>query len=299
MDAQSFLSTNRLVKKYKDYHAVDEITMTIDKGDIYGFIGRNGAGKTTFIRLLTGLIKESSGTICYSSKDNVKIGAVIEGPVCYPYLSAKDNLKYYAIQMNLKDKNRIHEVLEFVGLDYTGKKPFKDFSLGMKQRLGLAIAILNKPDFLILDEPINGLDPQGIVEIREMIQRLNTELGTTILISSHILTELSMLATRYGIINDGKLIKELTKVELESEYEQSIILETSDLQKSIDVLSESGYEVELDKQSIVLKEMKSAMPNVSKILFDKGIYLLNIHHKEKNLEDYYLDLVNGGTDYVE
>lgn len=295
---KKLLSTNHLVKTYKEYHAVNEVSMTINKGDIYGFIGQNGSGKTTFIRLLTQLIEKSSGNINYSSKDEIKIGAVIEGPVCYPYLSARDNLKYYAIQMNIKEKNRINEVLEFVGLEHTGRKPFKDFSLGMKQRLGLALAILNNPDFLILDEPVNGLDPQGIVEIRKIIQRLNTEFGTTVLISSHILSELSMLATRYGIINDGRLVKELTKSELEKECKQYIILETSDGKRTIDILTESGYEVKDDQNVITLKEMNSCMPKISKLLFDHNIYMLNFYHKEENLEDYYLDLINRGVSHV-
>lgn len=223
------LKTNNLVKKYKEYQAVNEVSMTISKGDIYGFIGKNGAGKTTFIRLVTRLIEKSSGTLSYNSKKHIKMGAVIEGPACYPYLSARDNLNYYAIQKNIKNKKRVDEVLEFVGLDQVdGKKLFKDYSLGMKQRLGIGLAILDHPEFLILDEPINGLDPQGIVEIREIIHRLNKEYGTTILISSHILTELSLVASRYGIINEGKLIKELTKDELESECGQYIVLKSSD-----------------------------------------------------------------------
>ncbi|AOV08928.1 ATP-binding cassette domain-containing protein [Sporosarcina ureilytica] len=292
------LSTSHLTKTYKDYRAVDEVSMTINKGDIYGFIGKNGAGKTTFIRLLTRLIEKGSGNIQYSTREEIKIGAVIEGPVCYPYLSAKDNLKYYAIQMNIKEKNRINEVLEFVGLANTGRKPFKDFSLGMKQRLGLALAILNNPEFLILDEPINGLDPQGIVEIREIILRLNQEFGTTVLISSHILSELSMLATRYGIINDGKLVKELTASELEQECQQHIVLETSDSQQTIDILTASGYKVRSEQNVITLKEKDSSMPKISKLLFDHGIYILRFYSEEENLEDYYLDLINRGAGHA-
>ncbi|MCZ2259986.1 ATP-binding cassette domain-containing protein [Sporosarcina sp. G11-34] len=292
------LSTNKLVKTYKDYHAVNEVSMTINKGDIYGFIGQNGSGKTTFIRLLTQLIEKNSGSINYVAKEQIKIGAVIEGPVCYPYLSARDNLKYYAIQMNINDKNRISEVLEFVGLEDTGKKPFSNFSLGMKQRLGLALAILDNPDFLILDEPVNGLDPQGIVEIRKIIQRLNTEFGTTVLISSHILTELSMLATRYGIINEGRLVKELTKSELEQECEHYIILETSDDKRTIDILTGLGYDVKKNQDVLTLKEENSTMPKISKLLFDQAIYMLNFYHKEENLEDYYLDLIDRGVSDV-
>ncbi|MFD2307305.1 ATP-binding cassette domain-containing protein [Enterococcus termitis] len=290
------LKTTNLVKKYKEYQAVNEVSMTINKGDIYGFIGRNGAGKTTFIRLVTRLIEKSSGTLAYNSKKNMKMGAVIEGPACYPYLSARDNLKYYAIQKNIKNKKRVDEVLEFVGLDQVdGKKLFKDYSLGMKQRLGIGLAILEQPEFLILDEPINGLDPQGIVEIREIIHRLNKEYGTTILISSHILTELSLVASRYGIINEGKLIKELTKDELEDECGQYIVLASSDNQQAKKILSDSQFNVESNGTELYIKTEKNQMEKVAQLLFKQGIYPTNYYYKEENLEEYYLNLIAGGV----
>ncbi|MEI5994200.1 ATP-binding cassette domain-containing protein [Candidatus Enterococcus mansonii] len=292
------VKTNNLVKKYKEYHAVDEVSMTINKGDIYGFIGKNGAGKTTFIRLVTQLIDKSSGQLTFNSTDKIKMSAVIEGPACYPYLSARDNLKYYAIQKNIKDKQRIDEVLEFVGLDKVDKKKlFKDYSLGMKQRLGIGLAILDKPQFLILDEPINGLDPQGIVEIREIIHRLNKEQETTILISSHILTELSLVASRYGIINEGKLIKELTKEELENECGQFMVLESSDDSKAFEILSKRTYKVKKETTKLIVHEEKNKMGEIAKLLFEKGIYLKNYYYKEENLEEYYLNLVGGGKNH--
>lgn len=294
MEITTVLTTTNLVKKYKNYLAVNHVSMSVQKGDIYGFIGKNGAGKTTFIRLLTELIKKSSGSIHFQTGSKVKIGAVIEGPICYPYLSAEDNLYYYAIQKGIKDKNRIKEVLEFIGLTDTGKKEFKDFSLGMRQRLGIGLAILDKPDFLILDEPINGLDPQGIVEIRKIIQRLNQEFGTTILISSHILSELAMVATRYGVINNGKLIKELTKEELENTCGKYLVLETQEQEKSLQLLREKDYQVELKEEKIIIYEDKNKMKKISKLLFENQIYLTNYYYQEENLEDYYLHLIKEG-----
>lgn len=284
------IKTEKLTKKYKNYAAVNEVTMTIHAGDIYGFIGKNGAGKTTFLRLLTQLIKKSSGRITFDR--DMKIGAVIEGSACYPYLSAWDNLDYYAIQRGITDKKRIAEVLEFVGLsDVDNTKVFKDFSLGMRQRLGIGVAILDEPDFLILDEPINGLDPQGIVEVRNIIQRLNKEKGTTILISSHILSELSLIATRYGMIQKGRLIKELTKEELEKECQQQLILETSDNSKAEYILLEKGFSFTRTTNQIILTEQKNVRNEIALLLFKQGIYITNFFRKEQNLENYYLNLL--------
>ncbi|MGX7263563.1 ATP-binding cassette domain-containing protein [Enterococcus crotali] len=288
------VKTDNLFKTYKEYHAVNEVSMTINKGDIYGFIGKNGAGKTTFIRLITQLIEKSSGNLTFNSVNKMKMGAVIEGPVCYPYLSARDNLNYYAIQRNIKNKKRIDEVLEFVGLaNVDKKKVFKDYSLGMKQRLGIGLAILDNPEFLILDEPVNGLDPQGIVEIREIIHRLNTEFGTTILISSHILTELSLVASRYGIINEGSLIKELTSEELAEECGRSISLKSSTDSLTIELLSKNNYQVEQKDDFIVVKAEKEMMPAIAKLLFENNIYLTHFDYREENLEEYYLNLIDG------
>ncbi|WP_207695988.1 ABC-2 type transport system ATP-binding protein [Enterococcus sp. DIV0212c] len=288
------VKTDNLFKTYKEYHAVNEVSMTINKGDIYGFIGKNGAGKTTFIRLITQLIEKSSGNLTFNSVNKMKMGAVIEGPVCYPYLSARDNLNYYAIQRNIKNKKRIDEVLEFVGLaNVDKKKVFKDYSLGMKQRLGIGLAILDNPEFLILDEPVNGLDPQGIVEIREIIHRLNTEFGTTILISSHILTELSLVASRYGIINEGSLIKELTSEELAEECGRSISLKSSTDSLTIELLSKNNYQVEQKDGFIVVKAEKETMPAIAKLLFENNIYLTHFEYREENLEEYYLNLIDG------
>nr|WP_275009563.1 ATP-binding cassette domain-containing protein [Niallia taxi] len=287
------MRTKNLVKTYKDNNVVDDVSMTINKGDIYGFIGENGAGKTTFIRLLARLIEKSAGDLQLNKVKAMTMGAVIEGPACYPYLSARDNLKYFAIQRNIKDKNRIDEVLEFVGLAGVDKrKTFKDFSLGMKQRLGIGLAIMEHPDFLILDEPINGLDPRGIVEIREIIHQLNKEYGTTILISSHILNELALVASRYGIIHQGKLVKELTRDELMSECGQYIFLESSNNDLSYHLLKKKDYHIEQNSSGIIIRDTKERMKDISSLLFKNNVYATNYYYKEANLEEYYLNLIH-------
>lgn len=196
------LQTKKLSKHYKEANVVRKVDMTLYKGDIYGLIGNNGAGKTTLIRMLTKLIAPSSGEYSLLRPD-IKVGAVIESPALYMDMTAEENLKYSGIQKNCYSKEKVAGTLAFIGLENASSKQVKDFSLGMKQRLGIGMAILNEPDLLILDEPINGLDPMGIIEIRQMIQRINQELGTTLLISSHILTELELVATRYGILHEG------------------------------------------------------------------------------------------------
>jgi ABC-2 type transport system ATP-binding protein len=211
------LQTKGIVKQYKDVNAVDSVSMTVRKGDIYGFIGQNGAGKTTMIRIITSLITPTSGEIALFGKSDSsgladgrkRIGCIVESPALFPTLSASDNLEYYRVQRGIADRSVVRTALESVNLTGTGNKQYRQFSLGMKQRLGLALAIMGKPDFLILDEPVNGLDPMGIVEFRGILQNLNKEQGMTILISSHILTELAQVATCYGIIHNGKLVKEI------------------------------------------------------------------------------------------
>lgn len=293
---ETIIQTIGLSKNYREHKAIESLSMKINKGDIYGFIGKNGAGKTTFIRLLTRLINRSSGEIRFDDKKEIKIGAVIEGPACYPYLTAKENLMYYAIQQNIPNKeNRVSEILSFIGLDKTKEKKFKNFSLGMKQRLGIGIAILNDPDFLILDEPINGLDPQGVVEVREMINYLRNEKGTTILISSHILSELSLSATRYGVINDGKLIKEFSKEQLEKEFNSFLYLRSSDDNEMKRILKHQGYTYEhLDEGMIVSDISRDQIDEIASLLFNKGIYLVESSYQEENLEEYYLKLISGG-----
>lgn len=216
---ESILKTTGLTKVYGGHQAVSNVSMNVHKGDIYGFIGRNGAGKTTLIRMAVGLAAPSAGSIelfgsSDLSKGRKRIGTVIESPAVFPHMTARQNLEVQCRMMGIKDKSVVNDTLLTVGLDPQDKKKARNFSLGMKQRLAIAIALIGSPDLLCLDEPINGLDPTGIIEIRELIQKLNEERGITVLISSHILGELSKLATRFGIIENGMLIQEFTAEEL-------------------------------------------------------------------------------------
>lgn len=213
------LRTNHITKRYSHRPVVSDLSMTIHKGDIYGFIGKNGAGKTTLIRMITGLAKPSDGNILLFGKPDLlegraRIGTVIESPAFYPGMTARENLIAQCRLLGINDLAQVDDILELVGLDDTGKKKARNFSLGMRQRLAIALALIGNPELLILDEPTNGLDPEGIKEIRELILRLNKERKITVLISSHILGELSKFATRYGIIHQGKLIEEFTEEEL-------------------------------------------------------------------------------------
>ena len=231
------LQTNSLTKKYKNFQALSGLSMNVPKGSIYGFVGKNGAGKTTLIRLICGLQEPTSGSfslygIRNDSKDIIKsrrrMGAVVETPSIYMDMTAEENLKQQYLIPGLPSYDGIPELLKLVGLENTGKKKAKNFSLGMKQRLGIAIALAGDPDFLVLDEPVNGLDPQGIVEMRELILKLNRERQITVLISSHILDELSRLATHYGIIDNGRMVKELSAEELDAACRKCVRMEVSD-----------------------------------------------------------------------
>ncbi|WP_285118961.1 ABC transporter ATP-binding protein, partial [Lactococcus petauri] len=244
---EKILQTQKLSKKYKSQYALKDVSISIYKGDIYGLIGRNGAGKTTLLKLITQLISPTDGkVILFGSNSrnewerNLKrIGAVIENPVAYDILSAKQNLEFYCKLRGISNsKQIIKETLELVRLENTGTKKFKNFSLGMKQKLGIAIAILARPDLLILDEPINGLDPIAITEFRRMILNLNRTENMTIIISSHILSELYQVATRFGIVNQGKLVREISKQEFDEMSEEYIILKTPQVSQASQVLEE-------------------------------------------------------------
>ena len=280
--------------------------MTVNRGDIYGFVGENGSGKTTIIRLVTGLIAADEGSVelfghLATSPEAAavrgRIGAIVEAPSIYRNLSARENLLMQSAILGIKSEERIREVLGEVGLSelYDDKKKAANFSLGMRQRLGIAMALLGEPDFLILDEPMNGLDPTGIVEVRELILRLNRERGITFLISSHILSELALVATKYGIISHGKLLREITAEELEHECRPATVLEAADGEALLSLLRELLPEAELHPTAGGVRLVGDVvLSDVLRAVLDAGIELLSVNCYKSGIEDYYLSLVGGG-----
>ncbi|HEM4053311.1 TPA: ATP-binding cassette domain-containing protein [Streptococcus suis] len=292
----SLLSTQELSKQYGKQKAVHQVSLTINKGEICGLVGENGAGKTTLLRMLSGLISQTSGTIT-SSKD-CRIGALIESPALQPNLSAIDNLRYMALQLNLKQADeKILETLAIVGLeDVDPKKKSKDFSLGMRQRLAIALAILDDPDFLILDEPINGLDPVGIKEMRSIILNLRNQYGMTILISSHILSELEMVVDRYIIMHKGLIVKEFSKRELEQTLEEQLYLQTNNHPKTFTILEEQGIAYKIDTDYISLSSDTNVMSLIH-LLINHEIEVKEIFKQQMSFEDYYLTLLQEGEEH--
>lgn len=296
------LKTNNLTKQYNKNVVLDNVNITIKKGDIYGLIGRNGAGKTTLMKIITTLASPTNGTFelfntCSENDelfDNKKrVGSLIEYPAFYPNLSAYDNLKYYTIQRGIVDKNQINKVLELVNLTGTGKKKVKTFSLGMKQRLGIALAILNSPDFVILDEPINGLDPIDISELRDTFKKLSDN-GITLLISSHILSELYLLANEFGFLENGKLIKELSKEELDLECSKCLVIKTDD-SKKVSVLLEkelntNNYKV-INNEEIRVYDYTDDSDKVSDVLVNNKIKIKGFYESGISLEEYFKEII--------
>ena len=291
--SEKLLYAKQLSKRYGENQVLNQINMTIYKGDIYGFIGKNGAGKTTFIRTITKLISKSSGEFVYS-KPNIKISAVIEQPALYTDMTAMQNLMYMCKLKGCYNKKRAEEALEFVGLQDTGKKLVRDFSLGMQQRLGIGMAIVTQPDFLILDEPINGLDPVGIAEIRNIMKRIYQELGTTLLVSSHILSELEMVSTRYGIIHQGTMVREFTKEELAKETGSFALLQTSDNEKAQRIIREkSPGDIAVEGKGLVFKATEEACKWIGRKLLQERIAVYQFQIRKTDLEEYFLQLVGG------
>lgn len=297
------LKTNLLTKQFKKQKAVDNISIQIERGAIYGLIGRNGAGKTTFLRMISGLAKPTSGEMEIMGMNSAdgkinttfeRVGCLIEQPGIYKNMNAFENLKLKALCCGVYSKDYVNQKLALVGLDYVGKKTVGNFSLGMKQRLGIAMAMIGEPDLLILDEPINGLDPQGIIEVRDIIQKINHEQNVTIVISSHILEELSKIATHYGIIHNGKLIEQLSRDEIMDKCAERLEIVTDTPEQACVVLDEIGgisYKV-VDKQTVhVLNHIEDSAlinANLSKV----GIPVQSIGRKNESLEDYFIDLIS-------
>lgn len=295
------LQTQQLCKKYGKFNALTDFTINVPKGSIYGMVGRNGAGKTTLIRIVTGLNNPTSGEFTLFGTKNTdadilakrrKIGAVVETPSLHPEMSAKDNLIQQTKALGISDE-KLDEILNLVGLPNTGKKKAKHFSLGMRQRLGIAFSLVGDPDFLVLDEPINGLDPQGIMEVREMILKLNREKGITILISSHILDELSRLATHYGFIEQGRCIKEMSAEELEKVSRRSLHINVNDTQLLAQVLDgmKAEYRIYSPTEADIFTPMQ--ITPLVLALNEKKCFVNSMTEHHESLENYFMGLVGG------
>lgn len=293
------LQTNGLTKKYGEKIAVDNVNINIAKGDIYGLIGKNGAGKTTIMKMICGLISENQGDIKLFGNNNLKkgrkrIGTIIEQPGLYPNMTAKENLIYYDKLLGITDYSNVEEVLRLVGLEGTGKKKTKAFSMGMKQRLSIAISLIGNPDFLILDEPINGLDPSGIKEIRELLLKLNYENGITILISSHILEEVFRITTKYGIIKNGVLIDEFSAEELETRCKKCLSLVVNDLEKAVyiirNTIKSTDYRV-FEQGKICIYDRLDIPGQINKALVENGILVSSLTLEGSDIEAYFIKIM--------
>lgn len=296
------LRTNALSKKYKDFKALNGLSMNVPKGAIYGFVGKNGAGKTTLIRLICGLQKPTSGGYELYGRENTckeiaksrrRMGAVVETPSIYLDMTAEDNLKQQCRILGLPSFDGLTDILKMVGLENTGKKKAKNFSLGMRQRLGIAIALVGDPDFLVLDEPVNGLDPQGIIEMRELILKLNRERQVTVLISSHILDELSRLATHYGFIDKGEMVKEISAKDLDAACRKCIRMEVTNTQTLSRVLDGMKIEYHIISDSVADVYAKVSVSKLTLALAEANCEVVSMQERDESLESYYVNLLGG------
>lgn len=298
------LQTKDLAKRYRKQQVLKSISMNVKRGAIYGLIGKNGAGKTTIIRIITGLQRPNAGiySLFGVQNDNKniynerrRIGAVVETPSIYLGMSAYDNLKQQAIVLGLPSYESINEVLRLVGLENTGKKKAKNFSLGMKQRLGIGIALMGNPDLLVLDEPLNGLDPQGIIEMRELILKLSKEKNITFIISSHILSELERLATDYGFVNKGTIVEEISAAELEQKCKKRMDVIVSDIKSFARVIDALGlpFEIHSDTEASILGEMD--VSDLVIALDKEKCKLHKITENNETLESYFIKIIGEET----
>lgn len=300
MTADIILETKSLTKKYKDNTAINNINLKLKEGKVYGFIGKNGAGKTTLIRMITGLAFPTSGKLLLFGKSSEKehqkarrnIGALVEGPSLYPFMSASENLKAQQIQLGIDDDSEIDKLLDLVGLNGVGNKKARNFSLGMRQRLGIAMSLVGDPDFLIWDEPINGLDPEGIKEIRILIDDLNKKKGKTLLISSHILGELENTATDFIIINKGNIIEEISKEELSNKRKDYVYLTTSNNSLALEILKNEfpNVSIKLNADYICLEDFHG-VDSLSELFLKDKISIREIRREKESLEDYVFNVI--------
>ena len=297
---ECILKTDKLTKTYGSQTVVNNVSLSVEQGDIYGFVGKNGAGKTTFIRMVLGLTHPTSGTFSLFSDTDIssarkRTGSLIESPALYTNMSALENIRMCCTILG-ENKNQAEEILKIVDLSDTGKKKAGNFSLGMKQRLGIGMALVGNPDFLILDEPINGLDPTGIAEVRELILHLKNNQGKTIFVSSHYLGELEKIATRYGIIAKGKLVEELTSEELSAKCGVQTLLKTDNPEKAAELvrnlLKTENVEIRKDG-TVILSEPVENIGKLTNELFTNGIVVAGITTSDNNSEKYFIDRMDG------
>ena len=296
------LETNAVTKRYRSFAALNGLTMRIPKGSVYGFVGRNGAGKTTLIRIICGLQEPTDGSYTLYGVKNTesavlrsrrRMGAVVESPAIYLGMTAKENIRQQYNVLGIPSDEGAEELLRLVGLDKTGSKTARNFSLGMRQRLGIAVALAGNPDFLVLDEPTNGLDPQGIIEMRELILKLNREQGITVLISSHILDELSRLATHYGFIDGGRMVREMSAEELEACCRKCIRMEVSDTKTLARVLDSMNAEYRISDEHHADVYAEIPVTSLVSALAKENCTVKNIKEHDESLESFYMNLVGG------
>ena len=302
---EMMLTVQDLTKRYHDFKALDHFSMNVEKGAIYGFVGRNGAGKTTLIRTICGLQAPSQGTYTLLgrkhndpkiAKSRRKMGAVIETPSLYRELNARENLEVQLRMLGLAESSEIDRLLALVGLSETGRKKVKDFSLVMRQRLAMAVALAGDPDFLVLDEPVNGLDPQGIIEVRKLILKLNQKHQVTVMISSHNLDELARLATVYGFIDHGRMVKEIAADELEKTCRKCVELSVGSPEAAVETLESTGVDYRVTAADIVEIYGEIGLSDLLLKLAQNGCAVLSMKARDESLESYYLSLV-GGRDH--
>ena len=296
------LETKAVTKRYRSFTALNGLTMRIPKGSVYGFVGRNGAGKTTLIRIICGLQEPTDGSYTLYGVKNTestvlrsrrRMGAVVESPAIYLGMTAKENIRQQYNVLGIPSDEGAEELLRLVGLDKTGSKTARNFSLGMRQRLGIAVALAGNPDFLVLDEPTNGLDPQGIIEMRELILKLNREQGITVLISSHILDELSRLATHYGFIDGGRMVREMSAEELEACCRKCIRMEVSDTKTLARVLDSMNAEYRISDEHHADVYAEIPVTSLVSALAKENCTVKNIKEHDESLESFYMNLVGG------
>ena len=299
------LKTTNITKSYGTTKALDQINIQIERGTIYGLIGRNGAGKTTLLKIISGLSFPTQGNVLLfgeNTKGNIglleRVGVLIEDPGLYPNLTAYENMKLKCIAYGINEKKQIETLLEEVGLQNVGKKKIKQFSLGMKQRLGIALALVGEPDLLLLDEPINGLDPQGIIEVRDILRKLSQEKNITIILSSHILEELSKIVSRIGIIDDGRLIEEIEKKDLLEKTKDKLEIITTDVEKAVTLLEEKmgirNLKV-IDNHTIYVYEKIDKSGEINRALLQADIKIDSLSINRESLEEYFINLTGGGN----